>query len=79
MPGFIDSEYSVVGIKKVDRPEGFGVAEIGTDGFVKKFIEKPPIPKSNLGMVGVYKIQNASVLFQSIKEMIETHKLPTEE
>ncbi len=79
LPDFINSEHSVVGIKKVERPGDFGIAEIGADGFVRKFIEKPRIPKSNLGMVGVYKIHNASVLFQSIKEMMEIDKLPTEE
>src|SRR3954469_22444884 len=39
--------HSVLGIKRVDDPRDFGVAELGEDGFISRVVEKPQIPKSN--------------------------------
>lgn len=65
------SPYSVLCVQKVSNPMLFGIAEINKDtNFVKKLIEKPKIPKSNLALVGLYKITNVNVLLQSIEEMI---------
>jgi len=55
---FLQQEHSVVGTHKVDTPSNFGVVEVNEEGFVKKLVEKPKIPKSNLAMVGIYKIAN---------------------
>ncbi|MDQ3973560.1 MAG: glucose-1-phosphate thymidylyltransferase, partial [Actinomycetota bacterium] len=41
-------------LARVRDPERFGVAELDTDGSVRKLVEKPPQPTSDLALVGVY-------------------------
>lgn len=69
---FLASEHSVIGIKKVDKPVNFGIAEIDkATNQVVKLIEKPKIPKSNYGLVGIYKIRSANRLFNAIQNQID--------
>ena len=58
----LQSPYSMLGVKKVDDPRNFGVAEIDEDGFIKRVVEKPSIPKSNLALVGLYMIKDLSLI-----------------
>ena len=62
----IHSAGSVLAVKKVDDPRSFGVAEIGEDGFITRVVEKPSIPKSNMALVGVYKIKETEILFKCL-------------
>ena len=62
----IASEYSMLGVKKVDDPRNFGVAEIDEDGFISHVIEKPSIPKTNMALVGLYKIKETPILFECV-------------
>jgi glucose-1-phosphate thymidylyltransferase len=55
-----------VGLKKVDDPRLFGVAELDKDGNIIKVVEKPEIPKSNYALVGVFKIENAQQLLEAL-------------
>lgn len=66
----VNSPYSMLGVRKVDDPREFGVAEIGEDGFIKHVIEKPQIPKSNMALVGIYKIKETEQMFQCLEENI---------
>lgn len=61
---------SLIGVRKVDNPKDFGVAEIDTDGFIESVIEKPNIPKSNMAMVGIYKITETDILFKCLERNI---------
>jgi len=75
----IESPYSMLGVKKVDDPRIFGVAEIDEHGIISRVVEKPAIPKSNMALVGIYKIKETSLLFSCIKKIIEQEGIPHDE
>ncbi|MBK9571107.1 MAG: NTP transferase domain-containing protein [Chitinophagaceae bacterium] len=66
----VNSPFSMIGVRKVDDPREFGVAEIADDGFISHVVEKPQIPKSNMALVGVYKIRETEQMFQCLENNI---------
>lgn len=62
----ISSKVSQIGVRKVDDPRGFGVAELSDTDKVLKMVEKPLIPKSNMAMVGVYYIKESQAMFNAL-------------
>ena len=68
----INYPHSVLAVKRVDDPRNFGVAEIGEDGFITKVVEKPAIPKSNMALVGIYKIKETAILFKCLNKIQDT-------
>ncbi len=63
----INSPHSMLGLKKVDDPRDFGVAELSCDAVITHVIEKPHIPKSNMALVGIYKIKESNMLFECLE------------
>ncbi|MEL7122464.1 MAG: sugar phosphate nucleotidyltransferase, partial [Bacteroidota bacterium] len=70
----LDSPYSVLAIKKVKDPREFGVVELDDNEKVTRVIEKPKIPKSDMAMVGFYKIREVKHLARSLEFVIKSNK-----
>ena len=75
----LGQQYSMLGVKKVEDPRQFGVAELDQEGFITKLIEKPSIPKSNLALVGIYLIKEGKKLMDSLDHLIENNIRTLEE
>ncbi len=67
----VDNNSSSLGVKKVDDPRLFGVAELNGEGKITKLIEKPNIPHSNLALVGLYYIKETALLFECLEYHIQ--------
>ncbi len=71
MKEFVRSKVSSLGIKKVLDPRKFGVAELDASDHIIGVVEKPRIPKSNMALVGIYKINEFDILIKSIDNNIK--------
>jgi glucose-1-phosphate thymidylyltransferase len=58
---------SLLGVKKVDDPRSFGVADVDEEGNITRVVEKPQIPKSNMALVGIYKIKETAMLYACLQ------------
>jgi len=61
---------SAIGVREVEDPTRFGVVEMD-GGSIKKLVEKPAVPPSNLAIVGVYYLTSSQRLFASLQEVID--------
>ena len=62
---------NALGVKKVEDPRLFGVAELDESGKISRLSEKPLIPKSNLALVGLYVIEDTESLFDCLDYNIQ--------
>jgi len=62
---------SVAWVMPVPDPRRFGVAEVGPDGYVKRFIEKPQTMENNLVIAGCYYYREGQELIAAIEEQFE--------
>jgi len=70
----LSSNISQIGVKKVDDPRSFGVAELDEQDKVLKVVEKPLIPKSNMAMVGVYYIKETQQMYDALSTHLESRQ-----
>ncbi len=66
----LKNKQTSLGVKKVEDPRRFGVA-VTNNGYVKKLVEKPQTPVSNLALVGLYYVADSDVLVNALKKLIE--------
>lgn len=62
---------SVAWVMPVPDPRRFGVAEVGKDGFVTRFIEKPQTMENNLVIAGCYYYREGRELIAAIEEQFK--------
>jgi len=62
---------SVAWVMPVPDPRRFGVAEVGKDGWVTRFVEKPQSMENNLVVVGCYYFKSAENLLAAIEEQMQ--------
>ncbi|MGQ9678956.1 MAG: sugar phosphate nucleotidyltransferase [bacterium] len=64
----------VIGVKAVSDPRRFGVVLL-ENGLVRKVIEKPQEPISNLAIVGVYFFVDSSAMFDAVTSLVKQGKM----
>ena len=69
----LKAEHSTLAVEEVEDPRDFGVVKLDPDGFVSYVVEKPRIPKGNLGMVGLYMIKEVGALITGLNKLIENN------
>src|SRR5260221_1960543 len=58
----LNQPQSLLGVKRVDDPRNFGVAELEDDGSIGRLMQKHQIPKSNMDLGGIYHICGTATL-----------------
>ncbi|MGI8906795.1 MAG: sugar phosphate nucleotidyltransferase [Candidatus Sumerlaeaceae bacterium] len=69
-----DFAESALGVKEVDDARRFGIVELDSKLQVKRLIEKPEKPPTNLAIVGIYYITRPKALYDCLDELIASDK-----
>jgi len=78
LPDLIAAGSNVLGLKSVDDPRRFGVAEI-VDGKIVGLTEKPVQPRSDKALVGLYFISDATLLKSQLERIVDENLLVSDE
>lgn len=68
----LKGKHSSLGVKWVEDPRRFGVAEV-EEGNIKRLIEKPENPTSNLAIVGLYYITKPKKLKDALNHLMDNN------
>jgi glucose-1-phosphate thymidylyltransferase len=61
---------AIAWVKEVPDPRRFGVAQLGSNGWVSRLIEKPQTSENNLAVVGFYYFKDSQALLSAIEEQM---------
>ncbi len=75
---FTKTEDYVLGLRQVDDPHRFGIAELNGNRIVG-LEEKPDDPKSNLALIGLYYFKESNLLKETLQKHIDSGKLTSGE
>jgi len=69
----LGSSDASLGVKTVEEPQHYGVAELEDDRRVERLVEKPDEPESNYAISGVYVVENSPLLFDALAHPVENN------
>jgi glucose-1-phosphate thymidylyltransferase len=67
----IGSAENWIGVKEIEDPRRFGIAELEGERIVK-MVEKPDNPTTNLAIIGIYYFAQAPLLFECLDKLIDS-------
>lgn len=70
LTGLVRSRQSMAGVKEVEDPRRLGVVELDGNGYVRRIIEKPTEPPSNLAVIGAYLIHDTAAFRRALDRMV---------
>ncbi|HTY91595.1 MAG TPA: sugar phosphate nucleotidyltransferase [Methanocella sp.] len=62
-----------IGVKAIDNPEHYGIVYMNDDCTVNRLVEKPKHSKSNIGIAGVYFIEDTPRLFSALEGLVSAN------
>ena len=61
---------AVIYVKEVDDPRRFGVAVVGVEGWITRFVEKPDSMDNRLAVIGMYYLKDSDALMHACQELM---------
>jgi glucose-1-phosphate thymidylyltransferase len=62
---------AIIYVKEVQDPRRFGVAIVGPDGYIQRFVEKPDSLDNRLAVIGMYYIKNSVSLMRACQALLD--------